>query len=789
MKQYLAFGLILICFPLGGNLAGAQQQESKEDRYSYYYKGSLILLNPSKRLIAIEENAPNLSSFVKNNQLVKDPLSEREVLKSQSLELYRAPVTKGKAAGGIDLSSKIHLFSDAVGGVIQPVFEQGEALLIPSDEVIVGFKDGTTLSEAQSYLAPYQNYRGILDIREHRTNTFILRIDNPSNGRAFDVARWLSALDRVSFSEPNHIVVMLGDMNSESLIIEKSLRDEKFIVAYMGGEESSLNVTTQGDSQWITIASLDFESGILPQEWVVGYYEGYASAYWGPTTYQAHSGSSSLHCAVRGDRAITPPTSVPVNMFAVLRSPNFDLSTYEEVYLELWFYAKNDLFEDESGNRTLRDLSILYVIDETSGQGVGLPLGTIANGDCTTDPTTSNGWRRLLFRVPPSYRVSQAFFIVLYTSDDFNQTEGVYIDDIRIIGTPEVDTEPFSNDTFSARQYELKNMGQIAGLVNSRNDLHIPEAWELVSVSPDIVVAVIDSGVEPNHPDLNLVTGYNPDGSVGGQPRGNPRESHGTNCAGNVGAVNDNGIGVTGTAPGVKIMPIYTSVEISEYSKAIDVAVLYGAQILSNSWGWRGVPSMDIENAIKSALAAGKIVLFAAGNGPDRPPYTYDVAFPGNLTETTDVICVGASSPTDEHKGAASSDGIFSWGSSYVGAGPDIVAPGPWSYTTDLIGPEGLNDGSEIDPADITSADYTSSFGGTSSSTPKVAGIVALMLSKNPNLTPSEVKTILKNTADDIDSPGIDDKSGAGRVNAFKAVSSITNGINDINQMPYLLTK
>ena len=140
---------------------------------------------------------------------------------------------------------------------------------------------------------------------------------------------------------------------------------------------------------------------------------------------------------------------------------------------------------------------------------------------------------------------------------------------------------------------------------------------------------------------------------------------------------------------------------------------------------------------------------------------------------TTDVICVGASSPTDEHKAAASSDGQFSWGSSYVGDGPDVVAPGPWSYSTDRLGVDGYNDGSLIDPTDPTSADYNPGFGGTSSSTPKVAGIVALMLSANPDLTPAEVKQVLRNTAEDIDAPGIDDKTGAGRVNAYKAVKNV----------------
>ncbi len=294
----------------------------------------------------------------------------------------------------------------------------------------------------------------------------------------------------------------------------------------------------------------------------------------------------------------------------------------------------------------------------------------------------------------------------------------------------------------------------------------LPEAWDLVEVSSDIVVAVIDDGVDLGHPDLNLVKGFDPDGSTGGGARG----SHGTAVAGNVGAIKDNNKGVVGTAPGVKIMPVFSGGTTSNMANAIDVAVANGANVLSNSWGWVGVPSTDIENAIVDAIDKGVTVVFAAANGPDRPPFTYQVAFPASLNATTDVIAVGASSPTDEHKSASSSDGSTFWGSSYVGEGPDVVAPSPWSYSTDRSGNAGYNDGSAIDPSDPDSKDYTPTFGGTSSSTPKVSGIVALILSANPGLTPKQVKEILRNSADDIDAPGIDDKTGAGRVNAEKAV-------------------
>ncbi len=75
----------------------------------------------------------------------------------------------------------------------------------------------------------------------------------------------------------------------------------------------------------------------------------------------------------------------------------------------------------------------------------------------------------------------------------------------------------------------------------------------------------------------------------------------------------------------------------------------------------------------------------------------------------------------------------------------------------------------------ISDADYTHDFGGTSASTPKVAAVVALLLSENPNLTPAQVKSILRSTADDIGDAGFDDKTGYGRVNAYDTLAAVPN--------------
>ena len=754
--------VIALCFafsPVGyGYVQQAGPTTSETTQYGYYYKDKFIPLTPSKGLIAVSETEVAFGPFVRAQGLQRDPLSERKQLKGRKLGLYRIPAPAGKSEKRMDFPLQMERLARTTAGEIQPVFEQGQTLLIPANEVIVRLKETSTLERAQSFFARYRNTQDIVEVKEHRKNTYILRIDNPSNGRVYQVCQFLAELEEIDFAEPNHITVLL---------------DAPTVPMPPGGASSSRSQgegvvggpTGNSPVNWTVLANESFEGASLPAGWSTGRMSNTnADAFWSLTNFRSHSGSQSVYATSGGTQGVPPPGDYPNNSFSWLNTPPVDLASYDEVYIELWFYAK---FEEPSGSCTVPDLGLLGIQDPSLGTTTYLgALAVCYTGDLTADPTTDNGWRRALFRVPPALRLNGVNVRVVFVSDSSGNREGLYIDQLRVVGTTDVDTEPVGNDTYGARLYEMKNAGQIAGLGNDNNDTQVTEAWDLVSVSSDVVVAVVDSGVDLTHPDLNLVTGYDPDGTVGGGPRG----SHGTAVAGNVGAIGDNSLGVLGMAPCVKIMPVYMGSSFADIADAIDEAVAHGADVLSNSWGWVGSPSADIEGAINDALNAKRVVLFAAGNGPDRPPWTYEVAFPGSLTGTTDVITVGASSPTDEHKAAASSDGSFGWGSSYIGDGPDIVAPSPWSYTTDRQGAAGYHDGSLIDPSDLQSADYTPTFGGTSSATPKVAGIVALMLSANPDLTPHQVKEILRETAEDIDVPGVDDKTGAGRVNAKKAV-------------------
>jgi len=530
---------------------------------------------------------------------------------------------------------------------------------------------------------------------------------------------------------------------------------------------------------WTTLVDENFESASLPAGWSTGIFYGAKNATWSVTDHLSHSGSSSCYATGGGTQGISPPGPYPNNSISWLDTPIVDLASYEEVYIELWFYAKyqNPSYNASTGVTTLRDYGVVGIYNPSTLTTTFFDFLAIpgTTGDLTADVTTDNGWRRALFRVPLSLRLNGVMIEFVFFSNGSVVREGLYIDQIRVVSTTDVDTTPLGNDTYGARQYELKNAGQIAGLGNDNNDMEVPEAWDLAvssgfdPVSTDVSVAVIDWGIDLFHPDLNVDAGYDFDGSAGGEAR----DPHGTAVAGIIGAIHNNNAGVIGTTPNVKILSIFYGYTYANVAAAIDLAVAKGARVLNNSWGWVGAPSADIQNAIYDALAAGRTVLFAAGNGPDRPPWTYDTIFPCNLTGASSVICVGATSPTDEHKAAANSDGRFFWGSSYIGDGPDVCAPGTWSYTTDITGSGGYNDGSGL--IDIIDANYTHDFSGTSSSTPKVAGIAALMLSIDPTLIPSEIKRILGATADDIDAAGEDDKTGAGRANALEAVSYVLN--------------
>ena len=335
---------------------------------------------------------------------------------------------------------------------------------------------------------------------------------------------------------------------------------------------------------------------------------------------------------------------------------------------------------------------------------------------------------------------------------------------------PEMLIDCKTTNTLYGQQYYLKNTGQNGGVVGV--DVNVEPAWNL-SDGNGSVVAVIDEGVDRDHEDLQnrVLEGYTvsfPNGL--GAPQNytssvNKCKGHGVACAGIIAAMN-NTIGIRGIAGSAEILPVnivpYTVVEewgyygfgtSSEIASAINWA-WKRADVLSCSW--EGGYSNEVKNAVDSALIFGRggkgsIVVAASGN---NYPNQQNVTFPSSISGVLTV-------------GAINNSGVI-WGYSQRGAEMDLVAPSGNVnlmgnvVTTDRMGSLGYNT--------TSNGHYTDKFGGTSAACPQVSGIVALMLSANPNLTVQQVTEILRTTARDLGVSGFDLTYGYGLVDAHLAV-------------------
>lgn len=298
------------------------------------------------------------------------------------------------------------------------------------------------------------------------------------------------------------------------------------------------------------------------------------------------------------------------------------------------------------------------------------------------------------------------------------------------------------NDPMFAAQWNANNTGQNGLPVGP--DINLCEAHSYAKGN-GVIVAVFDDGVQYGHPDMPNVTAtrqwadFSAEDGVNG--------SHGTRCAGIIGAQDDNGIGMVGVAPDCEIMPsaiIFDGI-FATWPWGIATVVNFtwqnGADVISNSWESSWVTS-TVTNAYRNAMNNGRgglgtVVVFATGNDN-----LSRVSFPGRSDDR--IITVGAMSPCAERKNPGSCDGETTWGSNF-GTELDVVAPGVNIPTIDLNG------------------GYISGFNGTSSATPHVAGVAALILSVNPNLTLEEVNDIIESTAQKVGSYNY--QSTAGRAN------------------------
>ena len=264
--------------------------------------------------------------------------------------------------------------------------------------------------------------------------------------------------------------------------------------------------------------------------------------------------------------------------------------------------------------------------------------------------------------------------------------------------------------------------------------IQAPAAWD-TSTGSGITVAILDTGVDPDHPDLmsRLVPGWN---AVSLNGDSTPVHGHGTWVAGVVAAETHNAIGVASIAYGAHLMPIRVTNSSDGYAYYSDIArgltwaADHGAQVANISYDVTS--SAAISSAAQYLRGKGGVVVVAAGNSGSNPGY-------GNNPY---VISVSATTISDTKA---------SW-SSY-GDYVDVSAPGASILSTSNGG-------------------GYATVSGTSFASPATAGVVALIMAANGALVPADVESILESAADDLGSAGWDPSFGFGRVNAAAAVQA-----------------
>lgn len=297
--------------------------------------------------------------------------------------------------------------------------------------------------------------------------------------------------------------------------------------------------------------------------------------------------------------------------------------------------------------------------------------------------------------------------------------------------------------------------------------IDLPDGRDIETGSPNVWIAVIDSGFDLGHPDLSFtpntgstLTHFNADQAIAGNPPPYDASSagvfHGTACAGIAAATTDNGVGVAGVGGGCRIMPVRlgTVPTANRVAAGLNWAATNGAAVASLSLGTTSTAAAN--TAVANAWAAGMVICAATGNGAGDTT-SPAVNFPANHAN---VIAVGASDLNDQRKRPASSDGE-GWGSQFD-ANTDLVAPGVNIWTTDEQGASGYNvDGSGITVAGVNypsagdaAGDYFALFNGTSSATPHVAGLAGLLRSAAPTLTNADIRDRIESTCDKVN-PGM----------------------------------
>lgn len=276
--------------------------------------------------------------------------------------------------------------------------------------------------------------------------------------------------------------------------------------------------------------------------------------------------------------------------------------------------------------------------------------------------------------------------------------------------------------------------------------IQAPQAWALAKGSSSVVIAIIDSGIDYNHPDLKgkIVSPYNSVIDSSSLSSVLDDMGHGTHVAGIAAATINNGMGIAGVGGDISIMPIKAGNGGNFTSNALANAIYYavdnGARVINMSLGGYD-SSYTVQDAVDYAWSQNVVVVAASGNDATNNP-AYPAAY-------SSVISVAATTQSDD-------DAQFSnWGDWIETSAPGVNV---FSTTPTYSNPS-----------------YSSNYSyatGTSMASPIVAGLAALTLSAQPTLTNNEIRELISINADDIGEPGYDYYTGYGRVNAYRTLTA-----------------
>lgn len=497
--------------------------------------------------------------------------------------------------------------------------------------------------------------------------------------------------------------------------------------------------------------------------------------------------------------------------------------------------VKNDLLNDFSKSQNVVSVHPIYTIDQGAEVGITdeLTVQFLNNISQSTIDSLNTAYHVTIIKKGFDYllRVSP-HSDALKIANIYYETGFTKFSCPNFIVWPELYQQHIPNDTYFNEQWNFHNTGQVINDGHTGTpgaDIKGPEAWHVTEGSNSIIVAVLDEGVTSNHPDLPNTRQVRLNGSnfADGDPNDpSPNgtiDNHGNACAGLVAATQDNNQGITGICPNCEIMPIKifnaneSGISAESIADAITFAYTNGADILSNSWGFDGVTDPNaypqIVTAIQNATTNGRggkgaVVVFAASNSASHVVgRNGTISFPADVN-ISGVLTVGASDRYDHQADYSPTSNPNSPDNQII----DLVAPSNRAYPPAVYADQGLTGGIQGETFEIWSIDmpgitlgynqwpnvspynlevtpgeqlpstgtnfdaYTGRFGGTSAACPQVAGVAALILSIDPNLTQQQIFNIITSTADKVGgytyTNGRSNEMGYGRLNACNAVTA-----------------